>query len=157
MRKFIALGTALLVLTGCAAEPAEPAPQSASEPSGEQVTNQPVAPDLELDHPSALGDYGPRWVAEFGLPKIRNFEVIGEPDTDWPGPNMISVSGMDLSTESKKDFGQRLLGLGWTAANPGGSNWQWTKIENGVTKLILIEKSLETGVYRIYFNGSQTP
>ncbi|MBC9927306.1 hypothetical protein [Leucobacter sp. cx-169] len=151
----VAAVTSMLLLTGCAgggsAETADTKPAATEEAAAEV---QPL--DVALDHPSAIGDYGPRWVDEMGLPKIRNMEVGFNLDqSEASGYTTLTIAGRIADQSVITDYGVLLEQMGWTSAgtsvHDGTEQQDWHAQEGDVMRGVTVVTEPANGITKFVY------
>lgn len=149
IRRFLTAGAtgtaALLLIAGCSTAPAE-APADAPATTAEETQPEAEAPaaiEVELDDPTALGDYGTRWVQEFGLPKIRNYTVNAVLDqSEASGFTILTAGGGSADQAVVDEYGELLVQMGWDYDGvrdiDGGTQEDWHVEAGEVVKSVSV-------------------
>lgn len=150
---------AALTLTGCSSDGSEPETASPDTPVTETQETTPApeeeaakVPDADLaellEPASALGEYDERWVAEWNLPKIPNYEINLSVDRTeataaaYGSDEVFALMvGGTYAPEVIPEYEAALEQLGWTSytetaremAGGDESIYQWGKYNDDKT------------------------
>lgn len=168
-RKLTTLGLAGVIaglaLTGCAPQASDTGSgdkgtESSREAPAEKEGEKTQAPKVEvaLTDPSATGDYGPRWVDEFGLPQVRNLNVGGVVDqSEASGYTTVTLLADPASPDVIAAYGDLLVQMGWSAdgerVNENGLPQQDWHIEEdgGLMRSITVISDTEMGFTKFVY------